>query len=357
MPAVRHAREQIGGRRDLAAQLAPSVHTRAGCAPLILATYHILFFSLLASRQQAFNVAQRMTKNPILLAGMAISFLIVTAIGFEAGWHPFPDVTVKINNRYDTSDADALLDVYYPSQPGNPGGLPTIVWVHGGSFNAGSKDGIARYLAALAAKNFTAVGVNYSLAPAKRYPTPVLQVNTALGFLSNNAVEFHVDASKLFLAGDSAGAQIAEQLAIVISNSAYAKRMGVTPSINRRQLLGVILHCGVYDLHILSSDLVSTYVGTDDFANDPRLEKSSVVRNMTADFPAMFISVGNEDALASQSRLLADTATKLGISVDSLFFPDDYAPPLPHEYQFNLKTEAGQLALERTAKFVVGPRH
>jgi hypothetical protein len=48
MPAVRHAREQIGGRRDLAAQLAPSVHARAGCAPLILATYHILLFSLLA---------------------------------------------------------------------------------------------------------------------------------------------------------------------------------------------------------------------------------------------------------------------------------------------------------------------
>jgi hypothetical protein len=42
-----------------------------------------------------------------------------------------------------------------------------------------------------------------------------------------------------------------------------------------------------------------------------------VVRNITAD---LFISVGNEDALASESRFLADTATKLGSSVDSLFF-------------------------------------
>jgi hypothetical protein len=72
---------------------------------------------------------------------------------------------------------------------------------------------------------------------------------------------------------------------IVISNSAYAKRMRVTPSINRRLLLGI--NGGVYDLHILSSDLLSTYIGTDDFANDPRLEESSVVRNITADFPAM----------------------------------------------------------------------
>ena len=77
--------------------------------------------------------------------------------------------------------------------------------------------------------------------------------------------------------------------------------MRVTPSTNQRLLLGIILHGGVYDLHILSSDLLSTYIGTDDFANDPRLEESSVVRNITADFPAMFISVGNEDALASES--------------------------------------------------------
>ena len=80
-------------------------------------------------------------------------------------------------------------------------------------------------------------------------------MNTALGYLSKNEAALHVDASKLFLAGDSAGAQIAAQLAIVISNSPYAKRMGVTPYINRRQLLGVILHCGVYDLHNLHSDL------------------------------------------------------------------------------------------------------
>ena len=75
------------------------------------------------------------------------------------------------------------------------------------------------------------------------------------------------------LAGDFAGAQIARAAKIVISNSADAKRMGVTPSINRRLLLGIILRGGVYDLHILSSNLVSTYIGTDDFANDPRLER------------------------------------------------------------------------------------
>jgi hypothetical protein len=27
----------------------------------------------------------------------------------------------------------------------------------------------------------------------------------------------------------------------------------------------------------------------------------------------------------------------------ALFFPHDYSPPLPHEYQFNLDTYAGRL--------------
>ena len=67
-------------------------------------------------------------------------------------------------------------------------------------------------------------------------------------FLGKNAAGLHVDASKLFLAGDLTGAQIAAQLAAVITNSPYAKQMGVTPSIDRHQLKGVILHCGLYDL-------------------------------------------------------------------------------------------------------------
>jgi hypothetical protein len=33
---------------------------------------------------------------------------------------------------------------------------------------------------------------------------------------------------------------------------------------------------------------------------------------------------------------------------------DDYTPALTHEYQFNLYTDAGRLALERSLKFLSG---
>jgi acetyl esterase len=291
-------------------------------------------------------------KTALFRGGLAGGLLAATVIGIKAMPQPPVQLSVRaqLNKSYDTGDRDALLDVYFPSQLEEPARLPTVVWVHGGSFTGGSKDGVAPYLKVLAARNFTVAGVNYALAPTKKYPTPVLQVNTALGYLIKNQAELHVDASKLFLAGDSAGAQIAAQLAIVITSASYATRMQVTPTISRSQLLGVILHCGIYDLH--NSEAATQYIGSESLTNDPRLEESSVMHNITSDFPAMFISAGNADFLAPQGRLLAETARKLGITVDSLFFPDDYNPPAPHEYQFNLETEAGQLALERTTKFV-----
>src|SRR5258708_39716734 len=39
---------------------------------------------------------------------------------------------------------DEILDINYPEGTNRP--LPTIVWVHGGGWIAGSKDGIANYL-------------------------------------------------------------------------------------------------------------------------------------------------------------------------------------------------------------------
>ena len=276
--------------------------------------------------------------------------------------HVPPGVSARLNERYDPMEADATFDAFYPSDIGGTERvLPTIVWIHGGGFIGGNKSDVANYLRIVASKGYTTIGVNYSIAPRRIYPTPVRQANAALAFVTRNAKRLHIDPTKLFLAGDSAGAQIAAQLALVISAPRYAVEVGIAPSIARHQLRGVILHCGFYDPHNVSG-VVSysgfvrasgwSYFGTKDFLNDPRTAQFSIVRNIIADFPPMFISVGNADSLEAQSRQLAGAATKLGIEVDSLFFPHDHQPTLPHEYQFKLDLEAGRLALERTMAFL-----
>jgi len=270
-------------------------------------------------------------------------------------------VSQRIDLRYDEADDDARLDLYYPSAlEGGSKALLTVVWVHGGGWIAGGKSEIANYMRILAARGYTVAAVDYSLAPGKLYPTPVRQVNAALGYLVRNAAKLHIDPSRLVLAGDSAGAQIAAQTANLVSSAEYARTVGIAPEIARAQLQGVILHCGAYDVGRDPYDeffsfhkaMVWAYHGSRDFATDRRFDPFSVVRYVTPAFPPTFISAGNADPLLRSSTAFAEALAKQRVAVDSLFFPADYRPALPHEYQFNLDTDAGRQALERTVKFL-----
>ena len=71
-------------------------------------------------------------------------------------------------------------------------------------------------------------------------------MNTALGYLVRNADRLGVDPSRLVLAGNSAGSQIALQVATLIVQPAYAQTMGIQPTITRDQLAGLLLYCGIY---------------------------------------------------------------------------------------------------------------
>jgi acetyl esterase len=266
-------------------------------------------------------------------------------------------VAAQLNEQYDPTDSDARLDVFSPAFVQETGGmLPTVLWMHGGSWISGSKDHVANYLRILASKGFTTVGVNYTLAPAQTYPTPVLQANAALAYIEKNASRLHVDSSKFFLAGDSAGAQIAAQLANAISVPSYAKDVGITPSISRSQLRGAVLHCGTYEVQLANfsrTGVLWAYFGTKDFMKDPRIQQFSVARSITKEFPPVFLSSGNADALAPQSHLFASIAAKQGVVVDRLFFPPDHKPLVFHEFQFDLGSEAGRVALDRSVQFMV----
>ena len=103
-------------------------------------------------------------------------------------------VAEQLNLNYEAGDANAELDVFYPATMEKTDRLlPTVVWVHGGSWISGSKDYIANYLKIVAAKGFTTVGVNYILAPKNTYPAPVRQVNEALAYIANPVTWGHFE--------------------------------------------------------------------------------------------------------------------------------------------------------------------
>jgi acetyl esterase/lipase len=267
-------------------------------------------------------------------------------------------ISAQRDIAYAPGDRDALLDVYAPEDARAP--LPAVVWVHGGGFVAGSRTEISGYLQVLAKRGYVTVGVDYTLAPGAQFPGPVRQTNAALAYVVANAKRFNIDPQRIFLAGDSAGAQIAAQTALTISDPAYAQRIGITPGMTRERLRGVVLFCGPFDPAALNWEgslagfmrtVIWSYVGTRD-PRDPRVAQISVAPHISAAYPPAFISVGNADPLAPQSAALADALQAKGVTVDALFFPDNHRPPLGHEYQFLLATEAGRLALERAAAFL-----
>ena len=271
-------------------------------------------------------------------------------------------VVSEIDIPYRDGDRDARLDVHRST--GSDGTLPTIVWVHGGAWLSGSKDLIANYLRVVAGGGCTVVGVDYSISPRATYPKPALQVLDSLAFLTEHADELGVDAHRLVLAGDSAGAQIAAQVAGMITSPAYAASIDAHPRVRRDQLAGLVVFCGVFDMSLARGlrgrprwfvdSVMRAFTGSADYLDDPRFAGISVVNHLTADFPPTLVSCGNTDPLIGHSRSLVATLERLGVPHETLFFEPDHEPPLAHEFQFHVSTDGGKLALATMQRFVEG---
>lgn len=266
-----------------------------------------------------------------------------------------------LDQAYDESDPDARLDVFLPASASAP--RTTVVWVHGGAFVAGAKEHVAPYLRVLAGRGVAAVGVGYSLAPRRRYPTPVLQVDAALSWLARNAGGLGLDTTRVVLAGDSAGAHIAAQLALAVRSPAYARMLGVEPSLDPTRLVGALLYCGPYDLESVDLDgpfgsflraSLWAYTGERDPRSDVRFAAFSVARHVDASFPPAFVSAGNGDPLLDHSRRLVEALRARGVHCESLFFPQEHTPALGHEYQFELSRAEAREALDRSLEFLSG---
>ena len=96
------------------------------------------------------------------------------------------------------------LDLYVPEKADRP--LPLLVWIHGGGWFMGNKDGCP--LMYLAAKGYVVASINYRLSQHAVFPAQIEDCKAAIRWLRANAAKYHIDPSDVGVAGGSAGGHL-----------------------------------------------------------------------------------------------------------------------------------------------------
>ncbi|GLY17165.1 esterase [Kineosporia sp. NBRC 101677] len=171
--------------------------------------------------------------------------------------------------------------------PGPDPDCPLVVYVHGGNWQA-----LSRQESAFAAPDahragiaFAAIG--YGLAPDNSLPSMVASVRGGLTWLHDNATTLGFDADRIHVAGSSAGAHLVA--AAVLSRT--------TP------VAGCVLLSGMYDLEPVRHSYVNDALRLD--ATNARA--LSPIHHLHADCPPVIMARGeNEtDEYARQHREMA----------------------------------------------------
>lgn len=240
----------------------------------------------------------------------------------DAGLTTPADIIRVDDLHYGPDEKWNALDVYYPKGTAAP--LPVIVSFHGGGYVYGDKEVYQFYCMSLAQRGFTVVNFNYHLAPEHQFPTPLEEANQLFGWICAHAGEYYMDRNNVFLVGDSAGAQMASQYALLWADPAYAALFGLTVPAFR--LAAVCLNCGMYDLRKTaqtSTSAVGSY-----FAADPEQvygEKLDVLDRIDSRYPPAYVMSASHDFLLANCAPMAELLRSRGVTVESKVYgtPDD----------------------------------
>jgi len=126
----------------------------------------------------------------------------------------------------DVSGGDSITLRRYRHRKVKDNNQPALVFFHGGGYVAGSlesHDLVCQHLAADG--NCTVIAVDYRLAPEHPFPTPVNDGLAAFRHIANNADKFGVDATRLAVGGDSAGANLAAVVAQQTKDDAHPPKL------------------------------------------------------------------------------------------------------------------------------------
>jgi acetyl esterase/lipase len=229
----------------------------------------------------------------------------------------FSIAEIKLNVSYGTDDSLQRMDIYLPAGR-SATATKSIVLIHGGGWNAGSKTDFASYIDTLKKRlpDFAIFNIDYRLATSKTiFPAQENDVKAAIDFIAANASDYGINKNKMALLGASAGAHLALLQAYKYKDV---------------KIKAVIDFFGPTDLitmynkpwHSLIPYLLHMLTGTTPSADPEVYKKASPAYYVSSETPPTLILQGGKDQIVhpSQSRLLKEKLQKAGVEHELVIY-------------------------------------
>jgi acetyl esterase/lipase len=210
------------------------------------------------------------------------------------------------------------LDIYVPA---GDGPFPLLVWVHGGAWRAGSKDGNVFGLPMLA-KGYAVASINYRYTNHAIYPAQIHDCKGAIRFLRASAKKYKLDEKHFGVSGGSAGGHLVALLGTTGGVDELEGDVGGNSKFSSR-VQAVCDIFGPTDIHRMGDSAgfpkethpIRQLLGGTVDEKKELCDQASPVKFVTKDDAPFIILHGTKDPLVpvEQSQLMHDELKKGGV--------------------------------------------
>ncbi|WP_395750888.1 alpha/beta hydrolase fold domain-containing protein [Prosthecobacter sp.] len=147
----------------------------------------------------------------LILAALSILLLVQCqkATSAPAGFKALRDL-----DYVGAGDKRQMLDLYLPEAKSEKP-LPLIVYIHGGGWQAGSKDDATVLLGLIqGSPPYAGASLNYRLTSQAQWPAQIHDCKAAIRWLRGHAREYNLDPERISVFGISAGGHLVSMLGV-----------------------------------------------------------------------------------------------------------------------------------------------
>jgi acetyl esterase/lipase len=209
------------------------------------------------------------------------------------------------------------LDLYLPERTDGP--LPVVVWIHGGGWRGGNKEGCPAL--SFVDKGYAVASINYRLSQHALFPAQIEDCKAVIRWLRANAKKYHLDPNHIGVWGASAGGHLAALLGTAGGAKHLEGKGGNLDQSSRVQ--AVVDWFGPSDLAMMGEQdkqlgsPIALLIGTTVTENRDKARKASPISYVGKDAAPFLIMHGDKDNIVplAQSEALAEALKKAGVEV------------------------------------------